>query len=90
MQTELFYSPISLHYETPANIEVRNMDRMAYIFSEEILGTNDLATSYLANEPYKLPIDVWTVFSPIVISITFYLLSAAMFTCWRNFPWFSV
>jgi len=65
------------------------MDRMTYVFSEGTLGTIDLTTSYLANEPYTLPIDVRTVFSPIVTSITFYLLSAAMFTCWRGFPWFS-
>jgi len=43
---------------------------ITYIFNDGILGTIDLATLYLANEPYTLPIDIWTMFSPIVTSIT--------------------
>ena len=37
---------------------------MTYIFSEGILGTIDLATSYLANEPYTWPSDVCTLGAP--------------------------
>jgi len=40
-------------------------------FNEGILGTIDLATLYLANEPYpSFNIDIWMVFSPIVTALT--------------------
>jgi len=43
---------------------------MTYIFNDAILGTMDLASLYLANEPYTINVDVWTVFSPIVNAVT--------------------
>jgi hypothetical protein len=44
---------------------------MTYIFSNGILGTIVLATSYFANEPYpSFNVDVWTMFSPIVSAVT--------------------
>jgi uncharacterized membrane protein len=44
---------------------------MTYIFSNGILGTIVLATSYFANEPYpSFNVDVWTMFSPIVTAVT--------------------
>jgi uncharacterized membrane protein YdcZ (DUF606 family) len=44
---------------------------MTYIFTDGILGTIVLATSYFANQPYgPFNIDVWTMFSPIVSAVT--------------------
>jgi len=44
---------------------------VTYIFTEGILSTIDLATLYLANEPYpSFDVDIWAVFSPIVWAIT--------------------
>lgn len=44
---------------------------MTYIFNEGILGTISLAMFYVTNEPYpSFDIDIWTVLSPIVTSIT--------------------
>jgi len=44
---------------------------MTYIFTDGILGTIVLATSYFANQPYgPFNIDVWTMFSPIVQAVT--------------------
>ena len=44
---------------------------MTYIFTDGILGTITLATSYFANQPYgPFNIDVWTMFSPIVSAVT--------------------
>ena len=44
---------------------------MTYIFTDGILGTIVLATSYFANQPYgPFNIDVWTMFSSIVSAVT--------------------
>jgi uncharacterized membrane protein YdcZ (DUF606 family) len=44
---------------------------MTYIFSDGILGTIVLATSYFANEPYpSFNIDVWIMLSPVVQAVT--------------------
>jgi hypothetical protein len=44
---------------------------ITYIFYEGILGTIDLATLYLTNEPYpSFNVNIWTVFSPIVTALT--------------------
>lgn len=43
---------------------------MTYILSDGILSTIGLATFYSANKLYTLSVDLWTVFSPIVTSIT--------------------
>jgi uncharacterized membrane protein len=44
---------------------------MTYIFTDGILGTIVLATSYFANEPYpSFNIDVWIMLSPVVQAVT--------------------
>ena len=43
---------------------------LTYIFNDGVLGTLSLATLYLENQPYTLNVDILTVFSPIVSSIT--------------------
>lgn len=43
---------------------------MTYIFSDGILGTTTLATLYLTNKPYTLPVDILTMFFPIVQATT--------------------
>jgi pheromone shutdown protein TraB len=43
---------------------------MTYILSDGILSTIGLATFYAANKQYTLSVDLWTVFNPIVTSIT--------------------
>lgn len=43
---------------------------MTYIFDQGVVGTIGLATYYIAKEQYVLTVDIWTVFYPIVTSIT--------------------
>lgn len=44
---------------------------MTYIFNDGILGTIDLATLYLLNEPYpSFNVDILLLFSPIVEAVT--------------------
>jgi uncharacterized membrane protein len=44
---------------------------MTYIFTDGILGTIVLATSYFANEPYpSFNVDIWIMLSPVVQAVT--------------------
>lgn len=44
---------------------------MTYIFTDGILSTIALATSYFANEPYpSFNVDIWTMLSPMVSAAT--------------------